>query len=52
MDLVYRGKRVQLTIKVEALGEASMGQQVAVKNLQSKKTVLATVIGDDLVMVR
>ena len=52
VDLVYRGKRVQLTLKVEALGEASMGQQVAVKNLQSKKTVLATVIGDNLVMVR
>ena len=52
VDLVYRGKRVQLTLKVEALGEASMGQQVAVRNLQSKKTVLATVIGDDLVMVR
>lgn len=52
VDLVYRGKRIQLTLKVEALGEASMGQQVAVKNLQSKKTVMATVVGDNLVMVR
>jgi flagella basal body P-ring formation protein FlgA len=52
VDLVYRGKRIQLTLKVEALDDGAMGQQVAVKNLQSKKTVLATVIGDDLVMVR
>ncbi|MDD3312327.1 flagellar basal body P-ring formation chaperone FlgA [Pseudodesulfovibrio sp.] len=52
VDLVYRGKRVQLTMKVEALEDASMGQQIQVRNLQSKKTVVATVVGDDLVMVR
>ncbi len=52
VHLMYRGKKVQLTIKAEALGEAGMGQQVAVKNLQSKKTVLATVISDDTVLVR
>lgn len=52
VSLIFRGKRIQLSIKAEALGEASMGQQVAVRNLQSKKTVLATVIGDNLVMVR
>ena len=52
VDLIYRGKRIQLTMKVEALGDASLGQQVPVLNLQSKKTVLATVVGDDQVMVR
>ena len=52
VQLMYKGKRVQLSIKAEALGEAGMGQQVAVRNLQSKKTVLATVVGDDMVMVR
>jgi flagella basal body P-ring formation protein FlgA len=52
VKLIYKGKKVQLTIKVEALGEASMGQQVTVRNLQSKRTILATVVGDDLVMVR
>jgi flagella basal body P-ring formation protein FlgA len=52
VQLVYKGKRIQLTIKAEALAEAAMGQQVAVRNLQSRKTVLATVIGDDTVMVR
>ncbi|NDV17841.1 flagellar basal body P-ring formation protein FlgA [Pseudodesulfovibrio sp. JC047] len=52
VHLMFRGKRVQLTIKAEALGEAGMGQQVLVRNLQSKKKVLATVIGDDTVLVR
>jgi len=50
--LTYQGKRIKLTIKAEALGEAGMGQQVEVKNLQSKKTVLATVVSDDTVVVR
>lgn len=52
VTLVFRGRRVQLSIKAEALGEAGMGQQVAVRNLQSKKEVLATVVGDDMVVVR
>ncbi|WP_242012283.1 flagellar basal body P-ring formation chaperone FlgA [Pseudodesulfovibrio cashew] len=52
VTLVYRNKRVQLSIKAEALGEAGRGQQVSVRNLQSKKTVLATVIDTDTVMVR
>ncbi|WP_229592417.1 flagellar basal body P-ring formation chaperone FlgA [Pseudodesulfovibrio sediminis] len=50
--LTFQGKRVKLTIKAVALGEAGMGQQVSVKNLQSNKTVLATVISDDTVVVR
>ena len=52
VSLVYKGARIQLTIKAEAMGEAGMGQQVSVRNLQSKKTIMATVIGDDTVMVR
>lgn len=50
--LTYRGKMVKLTIKAEALGEAGLGQQVEVRNLQSKRTVLATVVSDDTVIVR
>lgn len=50
--LKYIGRRVQLTIKARALGEAGLGQQVAVRNLQSKKTIVATVIGDNTVVVR
>ncbi|MEF2231365.1 MAG: flagellar basal body P-ring formation chaperone FlgA [Pseudodesulfovibrio sp.] len=52
VNLVYRGSRIQLTVKVEALDDAVLGQQVPVLNLQSKKTVLATVVGDNTVMVR
>jgi len=52
VTLVYKNKRVQLSIKAEALGEGGMGQQVSVRNLQSKKTILATVVADDTVMVR
>ena len=52
VQLIYKGKTVKLTIKVEALGEADMGQQVEVRNLQSKRIILATVVGDNMVMVR
>ena len=52
VTLMYSNTRVKLSIKAEALGEASIGQQVSVRNLQSNKTILATVVGDDMVMVR
>jgi flagella basal body P-ring formation protein FlgA len=52
VTLVYRGSRIQLSMKAEALGEADMGQQVSVRNLQSNKVILATVVGNDTVMVR
>ena len=52
VNLVFQGKRVKLSIKAESMGEAGMGQQVSVRNLQSKKTILATVISDDTVLVR
>lgn len=52
VSLIYRNKRIQLTVKAEALNEAGIGQQVSVRNLQSKKTILATVVGDDMVMTR
>ncbi len=52
VSLIYRNKRVQLSVKAEALGEAGIGQQVSVRNLQSKKTIVATVVGDDTVLTR
>ncbi len=52
VTLVYRNNRVQLSIKAEALGEAGMGQQVSVRNLHSKKIVTATVVADNMVVVR
>lgn len=52
VNLVFQGRRVQLSMKAEALGEADMGQPVSVRNLQSNKVILATVVGNDTVMVR
>ncbi|WP_319466154.1 flagellar basal body P-ring formation chaperone FlgA [uncultured Pseudodesulfovibrio sp.] len=52
VNLIYRNKRIRLSIKAEALDEGGMGQQVAVRNLQSKKTILATVVGNDTVLVK
>jgi len=50
--LKYIGRKVQLTIKAKSQGEAGMGQQVAVMNMQSKKTIMATVVSGDTVVVR
>lgn len=52
VTLVYKNKRIQLTIKVEALDDAHLGQQVTVRNLQSKREIVATVVGTDMVRVR
>lgn len=52
VDLVYQGKRVRLTVEVEALDDARIGQQVEVKNLQSNRRIIATVVSPDKVMVR
>lgn len=52
VTLVYRGPRITLAVKAEALDDAERGQTVAVRNLQSKKTVLAIVEDRNTVTVR
>ncbi|WP_147821894.1 flagellar basal body P-ring formation chaperone FlgA [Salidesulfovibrio onnuriiensis] len=52
VTLVYKNKRIQLTTKAKALEDAHLGQQVTVRNLQSKREIVATVVGADLVRVR
>lgn len=52
VTLVYNGKNIHLSVKAEALGEAGAGQQVEVRNVESNKTVLATVVDSDTVVVR
>jgi len=52
VTLVYKNNSIQLSIRAEALDEAGAGQQVAVRNLQSNKTVLATVVDSNTVVVR
>lgn len=50
--LVYQGKGLHLAVKALALADGGMGSSVAVRNLQSNKVVLATVVDKDTVVVR
>ncbi|GAB7024181.1 flagellar basal body P-ring formation chaperone FlgA [Salidesulfovibrio brasiliensis] len=52
VELVYQGKRVRLTLEVKAMDDGRIGQQVEVKNLQSNRRIIATVVSSDKVMVR
>jgi flagella basal body P-ring formation protein FlgA len=52
VNLVYNGHQIRLSIKAEALGEAGVGQQVEVRNTQSNKIILATVVDGETVVVR
>jgi flagella basal body P-ring formation protein FlgA len=52
VTLVYNGDRVRLSIKAEALGEGGAGQLVQVRNVQSNKVIMATVVDSDTVVVR
>lgn len=52
VTLVYSGPRVRLSIKAEALGEGGAGQLVQVRNVQSNKVIMATVVDSDTVVVR
>ena len=50
--LVYQGRGVQLAVKARSLADGGLGSSVAVRNLQSNKVVLATVVDKDTVVVR
>lgn len=52
VNLVYNGHQVRLSVKAEAMGEAGVGQQVEVRNTQSNKIILATVVDGETVVVR
>lgn len=52
VSLVYQGRTIRLAIKAEALSDAEFGDLVEVRNLQSKRTVLATVQDTSTVVVR
>ncbi|WFS63791.1 flagellar basal body P-ring formation chaperone FlgA [Pseudodesulfovibrio thermohalotolerans] len=52
VNLVFNGRGIRLSIKAEAMGEAGAGQQVEVRNTQSNKIVLATVVDSETVVVR
>jgi flagella basal body P-ring formation protein FlgA len=52
ITLVYKNKRIQLTTKVEALGDGHLGQNITVRNLQSKRIIAATVVDNGVAKVR
>ncbi len=52
VNLVYNGHKIRLSVKAEAMGEAGVGQQIEVRNTQSNKIILATVVDGETVIVR
>lgn len=52
LSLVFRSKHLKLTVPVEALEDGGVGQTITVRNLQSKRKVMATVVNAQTVTVR
>jgi flagella basal body P-ring formation protein FlgA len=52
VNLVYEKGNVRMSVRAEVLADAEPGATVAVRNLQSKKQIFATVIDNNTVMVK
>ncbi|HAS88220.1 MAG TPA: flagella basal body P-ring formation protein FlgA [Desulfovibrio sp.] len=52
VTLMFRSKHLKLTVPVEALEDAGVGQSITVRNLQSKRKVAATVVNAQTVQVK
>jgi len=52
VNLVYEKGNVRMSVRAEVLADAEPGAAVAVRNLQSKKQILATVIDNNTVMTK
>lgn len=52
VTLVYKGKHLRLTVPVEVMDDGGVGQTVTVRNLQSKRKVIATVVNAQTVTVK
>ena len=52
VTLVFRSKHLKLTVPVESLEDGGVGQTVTVRNLQSKRKVVATVVNAQTVQVK
>ena len=50
--LVYNGRNVRLSVDAEALADGGMGDYIPVRNLQSRRQVMAKVHDTDTVVVR
>lgn len=51
LTLVYEGKTVRLTVPVEALSDGAVGENISVRNLDSRKEIFATVRDSNNVVV-
>ncbi|NDV21454.1 flagellar basal body P-ring formation chaperone FlgA [Desulfovibrio sp. JC022] len=52
VTLLFRSKHLKLTVPVEALEDGGVGQTITVRNLQSKRKVVATVVNAQTVQVK
>ncbi|NDV25153.1 flagellar basal body P-ring formation chaperone FlgA [Desulfovibrio sp. JC010] len=52
VTLVFRSRSLKLTVPVEALEDGGVGQTITVRNLQSKRKVVATVVNAQTVQVK
>jgi flagella basal body P-ring formation protein FlgA len=52
VSLVYNGKNLKLIVPVESLEDGGVGQTITVRNLQSQRKVIATVVDAQTVLVR
>ncbi|OEU70878.1 MAG: flagella basal body P-ring formation protein FlgA [Desulfovibrio sp. S3730MH75] len=52
VSLVFKGKHIRLSVPVESLEDAGIGQSITVRNLQSKRKVVGKVVNAQTVLVR
>lgn len=52
INLLFEGPSIRLSVKAEALADGGVGQLIQVRNLQSNRKVLATVLDESTVVVR
>ncbi|WP_432737733.1 flagellar basal body P-ring formation chaperone FlgA [Maridesulfovibrio sp. FT414] len=52
LSLVFQSKHLKLTVPVEALEDGGVGQTITVRNLQSQRKIMATVVNAQTVSVR
>jgi flagella basal body P-ring formation protein FlgA len=52
VNLVFRGRNIKLSLVVEALEDGFRGERILVRNLQSNKKILATVVDGSTVEVK
>ncbi|OIO05081.1 MAG: flagella basal body P-ring formation protein FlgA [Desulfovibrionaceae bacterium CG1_02_65_16] len=52
VNLVFNGENLRMQVKAEALSDGGVGQKIQVRNLQSKRKIMATVQDSETVLIR